>query len=271
MKRQQACVLVFALATIALATIALGPHPAGAQAPGPYYARGTYFCSTSLSGTGSPTDSCFGYGPEVQLFDDGAHNDGAAGDGVFGADVATNQGPGFLEFKIANADWTFAEPTAGSAPLVNGRIWTQSPGEIVHFRLDFSTPTYGWVPAVAVANDHGYPAGTTLELMGSAPELGSWGVGLPADKFGSIWQKIVTIATPGTYEYKFRVLGSWLWSNFGPNYNNNFGSNGVFTTTDPNTEMIIQFDELTGRVRAIDNHSVAARTTSWGRLKTMYR
>ena len=241
-----------------------------AQAPGPYYARGTVYCSSELLGTGPP-DYCYGYGDAVQLYDDGAHGDGAAGDGIYGADVTCNTGAGMQQFKIANADWTFAEPSSPIDPFVNGRVWVSGPGDVVHFRLDTATPDPGWLPVIAVANDHGYPAGAALELMGSAPELGAWGVGLAADHFGSIWQRIVTIASPGTYEYKFRVLGSWNFSNFGLDYNNNFGRNGSFTTLTPNTEMLIQFDEQSGRIRAIDNTSTPTRQRSWGQLKARMR
>ncbi len=239
-------------------------------APGPYYARGTFYCSSKLGGITLP-DTCWGYGDELQLFDDGAHGDDAAGDGVYGCWVTCN-GDGWMEeFKIANSDWTFDGPTVPEAPLVNGRLFVSGPGDVVHFRLDTSTPGYGWVPAISFANDHAYPEGMTLELMGSGPELGEWTTGLVAEHVGSIWTRIVTIATPGTYEYKFRVQGSWYYANFGLHYNNNYGYNGSFTTSAPNTEMCIQFDERTGRIRAIDNDNVAARTSSWGALKALYR
>ena len=253
-----------------VATLLLVAVGANAQAPGPYYARGTVYCSTELLGT-TPPDSCYGYGDAVQLFDDGAHGDGTAGDGVYGVDVVCNSAPGLQQFKIANADWTFAEPTVLSQPFVNGRAWVGGPGDVVHFRLDFSPPGGGWLPDIAVANDHGYPAGATLELMGSAPELGVWNSGLDADHIGTLWQRIVTIATPGSYEFKFRVQGSWNLSNFGLDYNNDFGRNGSFTTTAPDTEMLIQFDELTGRIRAIDNGSTATVRRSWGQLKVRPR
>jgi len=256
-----------ALASGALLVLACA---AAAQAPGPYYARGDFYCSPALEGT-TPPDSCWGFGPSLELFDDGAHGDDAAGDGVYGAWVAVNQGPGMLQFKIANAPWTFAEPSVPAEPFVNGRLFTTAPGEVVHFRLDLGDPPYGWLPAIAVANDHAYPAGATLELMGSAPELGAWGTGLAAEKVGTIWQKKVTIATPGTYEYKFRVLGTWAIANFGYHYNNNYGANGAFATHAANTEMIFQFDERTGRIRAIDDANVPARTSTWGRLKEIYR
>jgi len=256
--------------SIVIAAGVLVAASASAQAPGPYYARSTVYCSSSLLGA-SPPDYCYGYGDAVMLFDDGAHGDGADGDGVYGADIVCNGAPGFQQFKIANADWTFAEPSASSAPLVNGRVWVSGPGDVVHFRLDFSPPGGGWLPAIAVANDHSYPAGMELELMGSAPELGSWNVGQPAAHVGSIWQRVVTIATPGLHEYKFRVAGTWAYSNFGLDYNNNFGRNGSFTTIAPATEMLIQFDELSGRIRAIPNSITPVLRRSWGQLKSHYR
>jgi hypothetical protein len=259
-------------AWIVTITLVLVPALACAQiAPGPYYARGTFYCSSMLSGFPSLPDSCWGYGDELQLFDDGAHGDDAAGDGVYGGWVTSNQPAGLQEFKIANADWSFDGPTVPSDPLVNGRVFISGPGDVVHFRLDTSVPGYGWLPLVAVANDHGYPAGATLELMGSAPELGNWVTGLTADHVGSIWTRSVSISTPGTYEYKFRVLGTWAFANFGLCYNNNLGANGSFTTTEPNTVMDIQFDERSGRIRAIDSSNVPVRTASWGTLKAAYR
>lgn len=260
--------LAFGAFCIAL-LIAL-PVPAQAQAPGPYYARGTFYCAAGLSGS-MPPDTCYGYGAPLQLFDDGVHSDGAAADGVWGVDVVCNQPGGLREFKIANAEWTFAQPTSPGYELQNGRVWTSGPGDVVHFRLDFTTPEPGWVPAIGVAHDHPFPAGSQLELMGSAPELGAWSSGLIADHVGTIWQVIATIATPGSYEFKFRVVGTWNISNFGRDYNNNFGRNGTFVTTAPNTEMIIQFNELTGRIRAVPYADTPVTSRSWGLIKALYR
>ena len=257
-------------ASAVVVVLGLAASTAFAQAPGPYYARGTVRCSSAHQGIALP-DSCYGYGEDVQLFDDGLHGDGPANDGLWGGDVMSNQPPGLQYFKIANADWSFAQPTAPGGELINSRVWTSYAGEWVHFQLTFRAPDYGWVPAVGVSNDHAFPAGMSLELMGSAPELGSWTSGLPADHVDRTWQRIVTIATPGTYEYKFRVSGTWNIANFGLDYNNNYGRNGTFTTTVPNTEMIIQFNEVDGRIRAIANDNVPARRRSWGELKVRYR
>ena len=257
-------------ALIAAFVLLTASAPAHAQATGPYYARGTFFCSESLSAV-TASDSCWGYGTQVMLYDDGLHGDGAAGDSVYGGWVTCNQSAGVFQFKIANADWTFNLPSAPGYPLENGWLWASGIGDVIHFRLDMSTPAFGWLPAVSVATDHGYPSGATLELIGSAPELGNWTSGVPVDHVGSLWSKGVTIAAAGSYEFKFRVQGTWNYANFGLDYNDLQGRNGAFMTSSANTEMVIQFDELTGRIRAIPNHNVATRTTSWGRVKAAYR
>ncbi len=43
------------------------------------------------------------------------------------------------------------------------------------------------------------------------------------------------------------------------------------TTSTPNEAVVFQFDELTGRIRAIDDTNVPVRRTSWGHLKAVYR
>jgi len=220
---------------------------------------------------GSAADGTWGYTPAQQLYDDGLHGDGAANDGVYGAWVVTNTLPGYHEFKIANADWSFGEPTVPEAPLINGRLYTSVPGEVVHFRLDLNNGTAGWMPDVAVANDHGYPAGMHLELIGSAPELGSWNFGLSLDHSGGVWSRTVIIAMPGYYEYKYRVEGSWNWANFGLNYNNNFGYNAYVFTTMWNEPVRFEFDEVTGRMRAVLDQATPARRSTWGGVKASYR
>ena len=238
-------------------------------APGPYYARGDFYSAPGSPGSG--TDGTWGYSAAQQLFDDGLHGDGAANDGVYGVDIATNTATGYHEFKIANADWSFGEPTVPAAALVNGRVFVTVPGELIHFRLDLNTATDGWMPDIAVANSRGYPSWASLEVIGSAPELGNWSSGLPADHVGSIWTKTVVISTPGACEYKFRVVGTWAWANFGLNYNNNYGYNGYFDVTEPNQAITIQFDEATGRIRAFPEGATPTLKTSWGHLKAAYR
>ena len=247
----------------------LAPSLVRAVAPGPYYARGDFYVAPGSPG--SAGDGTWGWVPELQLFDDGLHDDGLAAGGIYATWVTTNTVPGYHEFKIANSDWTFAEPSVAAAALVNGRLYTTHAGEVVQFRLDLSAPPGNWMPAIAVANDHGYPAGAQLEVIGSAPELGTWNFGLPADLYGDVWSKSVEIATPGYYEYKFRVVGSWRWANFGLNYNNNFGYNAYFFTTIPNEIMTIQFDARSGRLIAFSMLATPARRASWGAIKAGYR
>ena len=141
-----------ALITIALcATASLAA--ATVIAPGPYYARGDFYSAPGSPGSG--TDGTWGYSPAQQLYDDGLLGDGAANDGVYGVDIATNTATGYHEFTIANADWSFGEPTVPEAALINGRVYVMVPGEVIHFRLDLSAPGGGWE----------FPAFWTLTLI----------------------------------------------------------------------------------------------------------
>ena len=58
---------------------------------------------------------------------------------------------------------------------------------------------------------------------------------------------------------------------FGQDYNNTDGRNGRLVTTFPNTDVLFQFDEQLGRIRAIELGPVPTLRKSWGGLKTLYR
>lgn len=232
-----------------------------AQAAGPYYARGSFY-----AGGGGTWNADAGN----LLYDDGLHEDGAAGDGVYAGDVIPDQPPGFHEFKIANFDWTENWPLHPSYPTDNARLLTTIPGEKVRFRLDLN-PRAGWQPvAGAVTCDHGMPAGTVLELMGGAPELGSWSSPVAVVDDGGVWTTVVHIAAPGSYEFKLRNAGNWDWS-FGAHYNMLIGSNFAFTTTVPGTAVRFLFDTSDGRGYAAEFDETPARATTWGRVKSLYR
>jgi hypothetical protein len=238
-------------------------------APGPYYARGNFY--SAVGSPGSNPDGTWGYSPEQQMFDDGLHGDGAANDGVYGVDIACSFAWGLFEFKIANADWTFNAPNEPGYPMQNGYLWTDWPGQVLHFTLDTSPSVGGWQPDLSVANSAGYPTGMGLEVIGSAPEIGSWNWGVPADHIGKAWSKSVVIAMPGAYEFKFRCLGTWAFANFGIRYNNVVGANASFVTTMPNEPILFQFDETNGRLRAVHDDPTPVRRGSWGQLKAAYR
>jgi hypothetical protein len=235
-----------------------------AFAAGPYYARGDYY-----SGSGG----LWQYDAGNELFDDGEHGDGAAGDGVYGVYVISDQPAGVYGFKIANSDWTEAYPSHPINVLANGVVWTNGSGDVVHFTLDTNTLGDGWLPpANAAATDqYGPPVPLVFELMGSAPELGEWNTPVEATETDGVWSAVVTIATPATYEFKFRVAGTWDICNFGIHYNMFYGDNFVFETTEPNQEILFEMNPLTGRGRAIPTSLTPTRPITWGALKTRYR
>lgn len=253
------------------ATLVLVCLAADAAHAGPYYVRGNFYCHPGANGVGGP-DNCWGWDAGNEMFDDGLHGDGAAGDGIYGAYVTCDQPAGRLEWKVATTDWSEAYPTSPFDVFANAVLFASGPGDVIHFTLDARLLPGDWQPFfLAVSTDHAVPPGTVLELMGSAPELGAWVTPVPLDHVGARWQRLLTIAAPGNYEFKFRAAGTWDVANFGPDYNNTQGRNGVCVTTLPNTDVLIQFDEDLGRVRAIELGPTPARVSPWGALKALYR
>ncbi len=236
-----------------------------------WYVRGDFYCADSLNDPGD-AEGCWGWGVANELWDDGLHGDGLEGDGVLGAYVPCTAPAGRRMFKIARRDWSVSYPTVPSFPLDNAYVWVSGPGELVHFTLDTRFLLEGWQPySPAVATDHPMPDGSELEVIGSAPETGAWLSGIPLQHSGQRWQRVITIATPGTYEFKLRVLGTWSVVAFGYDYNNPSGRNVVYTTALPNADVLFQYDETNGRVRAIELGQVPASQGTWGQLKTRYR
>jgi len=226
--------------------------PAGAQ---PYYARGDYY-----AGTGA----VWSYDAGNQLYDDGQHGDGLAGDGIYAATVVSDQAPGYHQFKIGNADWSELWPHNPEYSLANAQLSISTTGEAVFFRLD-TNPRPGWEPETgAVVCDHGLPAGVSLEIMGDAPELGSWNTPVPATLQDGVWSATVVFVNPGPIEYKFRSAGSWDWP-FGVHYNMLRGDNFQFAVPQGGAAYRIEFDTRDGR-STVEYVTPAVRTT-WGALK----
>jgi hypothetical protein len=250
------------LVTLLLAAGALAVAATPAEPAGPYYARGAHY-----AGSGGTWSADAGN----QLHDDGIHGDGGAGDGVYGAFVVSDQPLGAYGFKIANADWSELWPHHPAYPLSNAVVWTVGPGDVVHFRLDTNVPD-GWQPAwPAVATDQFAPPGTPFEIIGSAPETGAWNFGVPAKQFGSLWRTTLTIATPGSHEFKFRATGTWDVCNFGVHYNMFIGENFTYATTIPDSEVLFELDTATGRGRAVELATTPVTRSTWGRVKALYR
>ncbi len=229
---------------VTLSLVLLAFSAVAALAAGPFYARGGYYDAGWSADAGN------------QL------NEGPAG--VFTRAIASPMAAGYYEGKIALADWSSSWPNSNQPIFISG------PGDVVTWTLDTNTYADGWSPSTNIAyNDH-MATGLTFEVIGAAPETGAWGSGVAATLSGGIWGVTITIATPGTYDVKFRKTGDWSINvgadGFGTNSNNY-----SYTTTIPNQPVLFQFNATTGRMRALVGGATGTHDSSWGTLKSLYR
>lgn len=234
------------LALLLASSFAVSAFAAG---PGPFWVKGDYYAGT------------------VGTWNADAGNAMTLSGGVWSATVTADQAYGRHEFKVANADWS-----ESYYPYCN--LWVHcGTGDAVTFTLDTNVYADGWLPAQDIVwSTHAFPAGTTFEVIGGAPETGSWGSGAAASLVGGIWTSVLTIATPGSYEAKFRATGTWDVCNIGSEgAGAPCGGNLAYTTAVPNTDVRFQFNPATGRARAEVLGVTPASTTSFGQLKLRYR
>lgn len=233
---------------LALMLVSTAAFAAGA---GPFYAKGDYYAGTVGTWNGDAGN---------QLTYD-------SGTGIWSGVVTCDQAYGRHEFKIANADWS-----ESYSPYCN--LWVHcGTGDQVLFTLDGNTYADGWFPTTNIAwSDHYAPVGTTFEVIGGAPETGSWGSGTAASLVGGIWTLAIGIATPGSYEAKFRATGTWDVCNVGTEgAGAPCGANLQYTTLTANELVTFQFNPATGRTRVVNGSVVPALKGSWGQVKTLYR
>lgn len=238
-------------------TIALSAF-AGIALAGPWFVPGDYYdCG---AGTW-----CFDANNE--MFDDGLHGDGAAADGVFGVFVPSNQAAGRHEFKFAYGDWS-----TSYHPNCNLWVYIENANDVIHFTFDTNLYADGWVPTTNVYwSDKMFPAGSQFEVIGSAPETGSWGSGVAGVETGGVFEVTINIATAGVYEYKWRGVGSWDVQNFGGEGAVPCGFNGSYETTFENQDVLFQLDTNTGRIRALPLEPTSTTESNWGSVKELFR
>ncbi len=238
-----------------LCAMLLASSVALAAGPGPFYAKGSMYC----------VPGCWNA--------DGGNLLSLASGVWSGSVVCDNNSvpnpsfPGRHEFKIANLDWS-----ESYSPWCN--LWVHTyMGEVVYYTLDTNVYADGWLPAQDIVwTDHYAPPGTTFSVIGSAPETGSWGTDTPANLIGTIWTRVLTIATPGAYEAKFRATGTWDIMNIGSEgAGAPCGANLGYTTTVDNTDVKFEFNSATGRARVSVLGPTPTLNTTWGKVKTLYR
>lgn len=143
-------------------------------------------------------------------------------------------------FKIAQNDWASSWPGSDARTVVDGS------GEInLHFQP--GTINDGWTPTL---DRVGYedPGQFGWEIMG---EFNGWNDAVDTaarqmmDMGSGLYSVDYTIATPGSYAFKFRESGSWDTS-IGADFGNSAGDLNV-TTTVSNETVTIKLDLPNGR------------------------
>jgi hypothetical protein len=238
----------FLLALLLASSFAAAAYAAG---PGPFYAKGDHYAGT------------------VGVWNHDAGNALTLAAGVWSGTVIADQGTGLArhEFKIANADWT--ESYYGPCNL-----WVHcAPGDAILFTFDTNVYADGWLPSTNIVwSDHFAPPGTTFEVIGSGAAFGEWTTPVAANLVSGVWTALVSIATPGSYEAKIRATGTWDVCNIGSEgAAAPCGPNLAYTTVQPDTEVLFEFNPATGRARVTVGDPTPASPTTFGRLKTLYR
>jgi hypothetical protein len=231
---------VFAL-TLAVASASA----AFASGPGPFFARGSFYDA------GWSADA----GNQLTL-----------SAGVWSGAVVSPMAAGQYEGKIAAGDWSESYPNSNQPVFISG------PGDVVTWTFDTNVYADGWLPATDIAfNDHAVASGMTFEVIGSAPETGSWASGVAAVLVGDVWSVELPIAAPGSYEVKFRKTGDWSINVGADGYGTNSNNVG-YTTILSNEAVLYQFNQATGRMRVVVGGSVTpTQQGTWGRLKSLFR
>ena len=162
------------------------------------------------------------------------------GGGVYSATVTGGTAGNAFEFKVANADWSVGYPGGNAKSVYN------LSGDFIAYYIP--TPAAdGWSPA---ANRVGYadPGQFGWDVMGS---FNSWSAPVTtlAAQGNGLYTGDYTVATPGTYDFKFRKAGDWAIS-IGNDFANSAG-NISLTTTTPNELISFQLDLPDGRFQAV--------------------
>ena len=232
------------IATFVAAMLLVSAVAALASGPGPFYAHGDFYNPSWSADAGNLL---------------------TLSGGVWSGAVASPNGAGTFYGKVGTVDWS------ESYPHSNQPVYLAGSGEIVHWTFDTNTYADGWLPSTdIVMNDHAIPAGTTFEVIGDAPETGSWGSGAAAALTGNIWSVELTIATAGSYNVKFRKTGDW-GLNVGTDGVGSNSDNYGYTTTVANQPVLYQFNQATGRMRVVVGGVTPTQNKTWGGLKALYR
>lgn len=147
-----------------------------------------------------------------------------------------------FEYKVATEDWSI------NAPGSNGKIMANASGEFTLHFYNQDTWSDGWEPSSKLRVGYDDPGMFAWVVMGSFNGWASPVVTL-TDMGNGLWAGDLVVATPGTYEWKFRKEDNWdisIGDDFG-----NAAANNSYTTTVPNEVIHFELDLPHGRWRAV--------------------
>ncbi len=212
-----------------------------------------------------------------RLYDDGLHGDGAAGDSLYGVDIVVDQPAGVYY-------WTIGTMSSGGYPnpmfpycacrgsIWSVRLWTSGPGDVIHFAFD-QRRSGGWIPVPGVACSRGRSTNSPMAVVADPNLLTSFdlmGVKHAAAIHDGRWEAVVTIPSIGTHTFAFVGLDASVI--FTDTYNSPCTCTApTFRTSVLRSDVLFQFDESTGRMRAVVLGATPAAQSTWGSLKTRYR
>ncbi len=147
-----------------------------------------------------------------------------------------------FEYKVATDDWSI------NAPGSNGRIMANASGEFTLHFYNQDTWSDGWEPSNKLRVGYDDPGMFAWVVMGS---FNGWSAPVVTltDMGNGLWVGDLVVATPGTYEWKFRKEDNWdisIGDDFG-----NAAANNTYTTTVPNEVIHFELDLPNGRWRAV--------------------
>ncbi len=158
------------------------------------------------------------------------------GDGTFSATITGTPGAG-IQYKIANADWSSSFPSQN--------VWSVFDAAGSFTATFIPTPAAdGWGPSGTSRVGYKDPGQFGWEVMGSFNAWGSPVTSLTTSGNG-LYSGTYTVATPGSYELKFRKAGDWniaIGSDFG-----SWSGNITFATTVADEAVLFQLDLPNGR------------------------
>ncbi|MEY4388113.1 MAG: hypothetical protein RLY20_3396 [Verrucomicrobiota bacterium] len=160
----------------------------------------------------------------------------SGGPTVYSISLATATAGAYHQVKAAASNWVSSWPN-------NNMLLKSDANGSNTFYFFPGTIADGWYP---IANRVGYadPGNMSWGIIGA---FNGWSTDVPLNSIGNgVYSNSITVATAGTYGFKFRTPGVWNEVRFGVDFGND-NSDGSFTTTNSPQTVPVRLDLPNGR------------------------